>query len=135
MTIYYRGPCAYITRDLIEVWTPQHAIYPISELHAVYVVHGSQGRRGTAGVLPVLAVLAAVLLPVAGAPTGLLAIVLMLGAAATVTVACLREPPHPYELTATHQGRRVALFQCPDERTFGQVKRALARAMEQHVDR
>jgi hypothetical protein len=35
-----------------------------------------------------------------------------------------------WELTATYHDRPVTLFRCADERTFGQVKRALVRALE-----
>lgn len=35
-----------------------------------------------------------------------------------------------FELWAWFQGERVCLFQCPDEREFGQVCRALTRARE-----
>jgi hypothetical protein len=131
--VYYRGPCAHITRDFLEVWSPQHQVYPITELEAVHVVHGSPGRRAATPLLPVAAVLAAVALPIVHAPAGLLALVVLLAAASTVA-ACLRHTGQPYELYATHRGRWVRLFQCPDAQTFGQVKRALARAMEQHAD-
>ncbi|MEH1125424.1 DUF6232 family protein [Micromonospora sp. CPCC 206061] len=39
-----------------------------------------------------------------------------------------------FELWARHQGTMVCLFSTCDERSFGQVKRALVRAMEQTVD-
>jgi hypothetical protein len=132
--VYYRGPCAHITQDLLEVWSPQHQIYLITELQAVHIVPGSPGRRVATPLLPAVTVLAAVALPLAHAPAGLLVLVLLLAVASTVA-ACLRQAAQPYELYATHRGRWVKLFQCPDAQTFGQVKRALARAMEQHADR
>jgi hypothetical protein len=134
MTVYYRGPCAHITRDFLEVWSPRHQVYPINELEAVHVVHGSPGRRKATLLLPAAAGLAAVALPLVHAPASLLALVVLLAVASTVA-ACLRHAGEPYELYATHRGRWVRLFQCPDAQTFGQVKRALARAMEQHADR
>ncbi|MCW6006125.1 hypothetical protein K1W54_16280 [Micromonospora sp. CPCC 205371] len=39
-----------------------------------------------------------------------------------------------FELWARHQGTPVCLFSTCDERSFGQVKRALVRVMEQAVD-
>jgi hypothetical protein len=39
-----------------------------------------------------------------------------------------------FELWARHQGTIVCLFSTCDERSFGQVKRALVRVMEQAVD-
>jgi hypothetical protein len=134
MTVYYRGPCAHITDDLLEVWSPEHSTFRIRELHAVHVVHGSAGRRGLAPILPAVTVLVAVALPIAHAPFGLLAAVMVLAVGSTVAVACLRTAAQPYELYATHRGRRVRLFHCADAQTFGQVRRALARAIEQHAD-
>ena len=136
--VYYRGPCARITGDLLEVWSPGYQLYLISELQAVHVVHGRSGRRAANPLLPavtvlaVVTVLAAVALPV-HAPAGLLVPVVLLAVASTVA-ACMRPVGQPYELYATHRGQWVRLFQCPDAQTFGQVKRALARAMEQHAD-
>ena len=131
--VYYRGPCAHITQDLLEVWTPRHQIYLITELEAVHVIPGSPGRRAAPPILPAATVLVALALPFVHAPAGLLALVALLALASTVA-ACLRHAGQPYELYATHRGRRVRLFQCPDAQTFGQVKRALARAMERHAD-
>lgn len=132
--VYYRGPYAHITQDLLEVWSSEHQVYLISELRAVHVVPGSPGRRAATPLLPAATVLAAVALPVVRAPVSLMALVVVLAVAATVA-ACLRQGGQPYELYASHRGRWVRLFQCADEQMFGQVKRALARAMEQHADR
>jgi hypothetical protein len=132
--VYYRGPGAHITRDFLEVWSPRYQFYLITELEAVHVVPGSPGRRAATPLLPAVAVLAAVALPLVHAPAGLFALVALLAVASTVA-ACVRHAGEPYELYATHRGRWVRLFQCPDAQTFGQVKRALARAMEQHADR
>ena len=132
--VYYRGPYAHITRDFLEVWSPQHQVYLITDLEAVHVVPGSPGRRAATPLLSAAAVLVAVALPIVHAPAGLFAFVVLLAVASTVA-ACVRHAGEPYELYANHQGRWVRLFQCPDAQTFGQVRRALARAMEQHADR
>ena len=39
-----------------------------------------------------------------------------------------------YELHAIHRGQVVTLFACPDRRVFGQVTRALVRAVEAYRD-
>jgi Family of unknown function (DUF6232) len=98
MTVYYRGRHALITEDVLEVWSPQHRVFHISELTNIYVVDGGSrwsrplwGRR--------------------------------------------RTPWVPYELRAIHRGVDVLLFSCTDARTFGQVRRALARVRERHADR
>ena len=43
MTVYYRGPHALITEDVLEVWSPQHRVFQISELTSMYVVDGGSG--------------------------------------------------------------------------------------------
>jgi hypothetical protein len=132
--VYYRGPAAYITEDVLEVWAPEHRVFRLSELTAVCVVPGVT-RRTPAPVLSAVAVLVAVLLPIAHPPPAVPAVVLLFAAASSITAACLRSAPVPYELYGTHRGQRVRLFQCPDSQTLGQVRRALARAIEQNLDR
>jgi hypothetical protein len=132
--VYYRGPRALITSDVLEVWSPQHQVFRVSELTAVYVVRGADRRPTPLQVVPALAVAMAVSVPVAEASAGMFAVLLFLAAASLVTLACLRTQPRPYELRATHRGADVPLFECVNAQTFGQVKRALARAMERHAD-
>jgi hypothetical protein len=132
--VYYRGPRALITEDVLEVWSPQHRVFRISELTAVYVVRGADRRPTPLQVVPAAVVALAVAVPVAAPTAGTFAVLLLLTAASLVTLACLRTPPRPYELRATHRGADVPLFQCVNAQTFGQVKRALARAMERHAD-
>jgi hypothetical protein len=43
---------------------------------------------------------------------------------------CARRWPPQYELLATYRGREVTLFTSRDEREFGQVTRAVQRALE-----
>lgn len=41
---------------------------------------------------------------------------------------------HSYEVHAFYRGQRVCLFRTPDERLFGQIRRALIRALEAYAD-
>jgi hypothetical protein len=47
-----------------------------------------------------------------------------------VGAACIRTRRRPWELRATYHGVDVQLYSSRDSLTFGQVKRALVRAME-----
>jgi hypothetical protein len=133
MTIYYRGPRALVTEDVLEVWVPQHHVFRIRELTAVYVVRCVAGRRPI-HALPVVAVAVAVAVPIAESSAGLPAVAVLVAAASLLTAACLRPPVQPYELHGIHRGREVRLFRSADARAFGQVRRALTRAMERHAD-
>jgi hypothetical protein len=128
MTVYYRGPAVHITDDLFEVHTPEPQVFHIRELTSVQVVPGSLGTP-VARLFAVAAIPMAVALPLVEAPAGLL-VVALTTVGASVAVVWLRNPGRPYELHAVHRGVRVQLFGCRDARTFGQVRRALARAIE-----
>jgi uncharacterized protein DUF6232 len=51
-------------------------------------------------------------------------------ASSVVGGACIRVTPRRHEIWAVHGRRDVCLFTTTDERVFGQVRRALMRAME-----
>lgn len=132
MTVYYRGPCAHITDDLLEVWSPEYRVFQIGALESVYVVHGRARHGGNGSLfLTAGAVVAAILGP-QSAWFAVLAALLAAGAAALAAVPSAMS--HPYELYGSHRGAEVLLFRCADARTFGQVRRALARAIERHAE-
>jgi hypothetical protein len=47
-----------------------------------------------------------------------------------VALVCARRWPPQYELLARYRGRQVTVYACRDEREFGQVSRAVQRAVE-----
>jgi hypothetical protein len=55
----------------------------------------------------------------------------VLAVSSLVSGACWRNRGHQHELWAVHRGQWVCLFQTPDAHLFGQVSRALRRAIEQ----
>jgi Family of unknown function (DUF6232) len=63
-------------------------------------------------------------------PVAWLAAVLALAIPCLVGVFCARRWPAQYELLADYRGRQVVVFTTRDEREFGQVARAVRRAIE-----
>jgi hypothetical protein len=151
MTVFYRGPCARITHEVFEARSPCYRRFMIRDIRHLYlasrarepgVSDRAQLRAGSAGIASVAAVAAAVGWPAFTATsmpslvTAALATTLILIAASSLAfAACVRVPPaQVHELWAVYRGRMVCLFNTTDERTFGQVRRALTRAIEQIQD-
>lgn len=136
MTVYYRGPCVLITHQVFRVLHPRSRAYAIRDLSNVYVVEErgpslvpvTLGSSGLAGVAAVVVATSGLDLPPLLAVAG--GTLLLMTAA--LAGACVRIRAHRYELRALHRGALVVLFAATDEREFGQVKRALVRALEQH---
>jgi Family of unknown function (DUF6232) len=137
MTVYYRGHDIVITHEVVRVSRPQPRCFRIRELHSVRVVQGAKRRRSPVSLWigPIVVAAAAVALPAMGASSELMIVLMMLAAASVVGEACLREPIQPHLLVAVHRDEEVQLYDSVDTRTFGQVKRALQRAMERYGDR
>ncbi|OLB76558.1 MAG: hypothetical protein AUI14_18485 [Actinobacteria bacterium 13_2_20CM_2_71_6] len=117
---------------MFEVSLPYPRYYAIRELHNVHVVRGSRDLLTIimACLAAVLGVGLAVTLPFLHSSRAWLAALVVVVAPALVGGACWRLKPPQYELHATYQGRLVQLFRTTDAQTFGQVKRALMRAIE-----
>ncbi len=139
MLEFYRGPNAYITHEVFLARGPESRTFAIRELRRIHIVQArEQGGvnsssliKGGAIVLAAIglfAVLAAGRMDTAALWT--IIALLVIGVSATVTAGCWRAPATPYELRATYRGRIVCLLRTPDERTLGQVSRALLRALE-----
>lgn len=155
MTVFYRGPCVHITHEVFQVRGPYQRKFAIRELSQVYVVQrtvqsGQTDRTadravvhvqsaGLAGVAAVLAAVAAIGGPVLDEPSmsltalgvlALIGVVLALSWAASGTCLWIR-PTRVLQLWAVYHGQHVCLFESTNAQTFGQVKRALVRAVEQ----
>ena len=132
MVTYYRGPYAVVTSDVFEVRCPLHHRYPVHELLEVAVVRGAAdpvavGATGLGGAATVGVAASWPYLHTPLAWIGVVALVLLLAA---IGAACWRLRPPGQELWAIYRGQRVQLFACRDSRVFGQVSRALLRALE-----
>ena len=124
MVDFYRGPAARITDKRCETRWADLAIRDLTAAYVVLVGRPSPppvlvGSSSTAGVLAVAFGF--------GMDPPLL---LMMAAASMTARACLADLGVEYEIWAVHFGVRVLLLHTADEVEFGQVRRALVRALE-----
>ncbi len=137
MTVYYRSECVLITHRAFHVRCPERQTFPLCDLSDLCVLEGRRatpvrvmvGSSGLAGVAAVAVATRGFDIPT---PLALLAGGVLLATAA-LTSACVQPSKRQYELHARHQGVPVVLF-AAGEPAFGQVKRALVRALEQSAE-
>jgi hypothetical protein len=132
MTVYYRAPCVRVTHELFELWSPHYRAFPIRELRDVRVGRGGSDPiaiRSTS-LAGVAAAAFAVSWPFFEEPAAWLIAASLVAASAAASGACWRTHPRMYELWATVHGVHVLLFRSRDARAFGQLRRALVRALE-----
>jgi Family of unknown function (DUF6232) len=152
MTVFYRGPCAYITHEVFVARCPYYRRYLIRDIRHPYFARRpaepatpdrTQLSAGSAGAAGAAALAAAAGWPVVNAtpmaPAAnvgvLVTFVVVVAVSVMAYAACVRvQPARVYELWAVYRGRMTCLFDTTDERVFGQVKRALIRAIEQVQD-
>lgn len=137
MVVYYRGPTAKITDRVIETWCPDYQRFAIAELWEVRVGRTGPGpldMRSTGVAIGLLAAGAVSLacLPVSG---GCVLMTAMAGGAGVAGINAVRLRRVSYVIVAQQQGRDTCVYRSTDERVFGQVRRALARALEAYEDR
>jgi hypothetical protein len=140
MTVFYRGRCACITHEVFETYCPSYQSFAISELAQVGVAQTSaesasgvlvQLKVGSSGLAVAAAVVAVLGKSVFDSPSTSLGALAVLAVSSLVSGACWRSRGHQHELWAVYRGRWVCLFCTPDVHVFGQVSRALCRAIEQ----
>jgi Family of unknown function (DUF6232) len=132
MVVFYRGHTLLITNDVVEVWWPKYQRFSIKDLSEVYVfrdVADPVVARGI-GASAVMFVATAATWQFLQSMAVLLVGALVVLAPGVVGAACIRTRRRPWELRATYHGVDVQLYSSRDSLTFGQVKRALVRAME-----
>ena len=132
MTIFYRSSELLISREaFVPLFSPHR--FALADLRRVQVVRGASvpGNRRTATTATVgaLAVAAAVGPAVDATRGWAVAALAIVGTVAVMLIShALRRPR--WQLQAEHNGATILLYSTTDERTFGQVKRALVRALE-----
>jgi hypothetical protein len=132
MAVFYRGHTLAITSDVVEVWSPQYQRFSIRDLREVYVFRDvanpvvARGIGASAVMLIATAVSWQFLQSLAVLAIGALVVL----APAVIAGACIRSRRPPWELRALYRGEDVRLYSTPDALAFGQVKRALVRAIE-----
>jgi hypothetical protein len=133
MRIFYRGPRALISAEVITVARTSRHSFVLAELDGVHIVR-QQGGHGPAGhrAMGVSALVSSVLtIPIIGPVSRLLAVA-VIATLVLYAVVCMRlGPPAHHELVADYRGRRTVIFDSDDQREFDQVCRGLQRALEQ----
>ncbi|WP_306213164.1 DUF6232 family protein [Actinoplanes sp. RD1] len=127
--VYYRGPRIIVTSQYVETTAGRLPVRLLDDVRQIHVSNHS--ARVTA--LATAAVELGLAAPLAAASGSVALICAGAAAAAGTGVGALvdeRRNPRWMALRATCQGRRVELFQTASKREFGQVHRAVLRAVE-----
>ena len=129
VTWYYRGPGVAVTNQYLIVGS---ARYEVAELEALGTVRGPThpavlissviAIAQTPIVIPVVAMVMS--------PMAILFAAILLVVPCVVAIVSARRWPPRMELQANYRGRELVLFSSHDEREFGQVSRAVRRAVE-----
>jgi Family of unknown function (DUF6232) len=106
--------------------------YEVAQLSGLLRARGGLHPGAIVGLVTALAeaIVIVPLVGIVGAPAAWLLAFPALLVPCAVGYACARRWPAQYELLATYRRRQVTLFTSRDEREFGQVTRALQRAIE-----
>ncbi len=143
MPVYYPGPCVRVTDRAFEVQSPPQA-YEIRDLRHVVAVQretpidtcATTIRACLAGITAIAATTAMIDWPRLDEVMIVTAVVASVIVVSTMVVCGMPRPRRRMqELWAVYRGRPVCLFKTTDELVFGQVRRALLRAIEQNGQR
>jgi len=137
MTVYYYKNGVQVTSHYLSVGGDRYELAELTDITRTRgVVHpGVVVGLVTAGaeaviIAPLVEVMGAV-----GAPAAWLLAAVALLVPCAVGIVCARRWPAEYELVGWYRGHQIALFATRDEREFGQVARALCRAVEAYGER
>jgi hypothetical protein len=135
-TLYYRAHGVMITSDHFSVAGEHGEQYELAELTDIAQCRGDRHPGAVVGmiILGVEAVILAPLLGVVRVPVVWLLGAVALAIPAVVGLVCAQRWPARYELIGWYRGQQQILFTTRDSREFGQVSRALMRAMEARAE-
>jgi hypothetical protein len=144
MTTFYRGSSVRVTDEMIEVQSRSALhVFRLNDLTDIYAMTGRKARATMPNAVAVrvcaAGLVAAVAVVVTTGAAGFDPILIPLGALvvgasiASVVAICREARPRIYELWAVHRGGPVCLFRTANERLFGEVRRAVVRALERHA--
>jgi hypothetical protein len=129
ITWYYRGAGVAVTNQFLHTSRDRYALGELADLgmvrgpaHPAVLISTVIAVAQLPIVIPVVTIVRA---PIAF----LLAAVLLVVPCVVAIVSARRWPPR-LDLQARYRGRELVLFSSHDEREFGQVSRALRRAIE-----
>jgi len=134
MPVFYSGRDVRITHRSFRVLGPVQASYAIAEIRSVWVVVPAPDHRQalvriscSSGAVAVAALVATG----SDHPAGWVLIVLVI---VTIVALLVRTgpptPPPRFELVAAWRGTSICIYATSDPTEFGQVRRALQRAIE-----
>jgi len=131
MRVYYRSPDVVITDEVFAIRGPVGMRFRLDRLHGAHVVSEDQPVRfvsaGGIIVIPVLAIVAGTQMHSFWAWAVALAVAVVASAAIAVHRS---RAGRASELRARYDALDVTLFRSTDTAVFGQVRRALGRALE-----
>ena len=143
MTVYYASRCARVTDEIFESRWPVSRRFPLSELRCPHTVHDTAIRQVAASTQVqvcssgtfALSIMAAVV----GWPVFDMPAITAFGALAAALVAGLvmvarYQRRRPMEIRAVFRGELVCLYRSTNRFVWGQVRRALLRALERLED-
>ena len=138
MPTYYPGPDVRITDTVFHVLGDRPSRFHIKDLIDPYVVRGDRHPAGvvTGRFAIGTAVAGTVSWPIHDSVLLHVAVLVAIAVPVLATGACLRSAPRTYQLRAAHGSMDVCLYSTTHSARFGQVRRALVRAVEeQHRQR
>jgi hypothetical protein len=132
MPTYYPGPDVRITDTVFTVLGDRPIRFRVEDLVDPYVVRGSRHPAGvvTGRFAIGTAVAGTVSWPLHDSLLLHLAMLVVIAVPVLATGACLRVAPRTYQLRAVHRSMDVCLYSTTHPTRFGQVRRALVRAVE-----
>lgn len=134
MPTYYPGPDVWITDEAFTVLGDCPVRFPIKDLVDPYVVRGDRHPAGVVTGRFAIGTLVAgtVAWPMQDSPVAHAAVLIAVVVPVVAAGACLRAAPRTYQLRAVHRSTDICLYTSSDATRFGQVRRALVRAVEEH---
>ena len=139
--IFYRGSRALITHEVFVAGWRGDQEFRIRKLRHIEALKRSGqptavdsiriGSTGLAGAAAVAVVASA---PAFDSQTTSMALLGLMLVASAVSGACWRTRTYQYELRAIYDNRLVTLYQTTNATEFGQLRRALTRALELVTD-
>ena len=131
MTVFYRSRDLLISEsEFITLLATER--FALGDLRGIHIVRGAPdpSRRTATHAVAGAMILAVALGPLLDSPAAwAVAAVALLGSAGFGGVSIFGRRPR-WQLNAVHRGTAVCLYSTTDQRTFGQVRRGLLRAIE-----
>lgn len=134
MPTYYPGPDVMITDKAFTVLGDRPIRFRIADLVDPYIVRGSRHPVGVVtGRFAIGSVVAGTIgWPMHDSTAFHLAMLVVVVSPALAAGAYFRTTGRPQQLRAVHEKIDVCLYSTTNEQRFGQIRRALVRALEEH---